>query len=74
MALVKFFVAAEIWVGGLLDNGNLSAANYVALADLAKTAPLPGVAQKGAVMRLQNCIEFSNSAKVLQKAKVVLSR
>ncbi len=67
-------VEAEIWAGGLVENGNLSAANYVALADLAKTAPLPGVAQQGAVMRLQNCIEFSNSPKVLEKAKVVLSR
>lgn len=64
---------AQAWAGGLVENGSLSAANYAALYDLAKMAPPPGVAQQGAVMRLQNCVEFSRSKKVVARIKTVLS-
>ena len=65
---------AEVWAGGLVELGSLSAEAYPALAKLAKTAPEPGVAQQGQVMKLQNCVDFSNSKTVLAQLKKILAR
>lgn len=52
---------ADAWAAGLVENGHFAAATYVALSDLARTAPPAGVSREGIVMRLQTCIEFANS-------------
>ena len=49
------------WAAGVVENGNLPAATYVALSNLAKTAPQPRISEQGIVMKLQNCIDLSNS-------------
>ena len=49
---------AEAWAGGLVENGTLPGAAYVALNDLVKTVPEPDRAQDGTPMRLQGCLAF----------------
>lgn len=64
---------AQAWAGGLVEFGNLPAAAYVTMAKLVQTAPPPGMAQQGLIMKLQNCVDFSNSKAVLtQLEKIVL--
>jgi hypothetical protein len=52
---------ANAWAGGIVENGSLSAEAYPALAQLAKSAPAPGITQNGMTMRLQSCVDFINS-------------
>lgn len=49
---------AETWAGGLVEQGTLPGAAYVALNDLVKTVPEPDRAQDGTPMRLQGCLAF----------------
>lgn len=65
---------ADAWAGGLVENGNLSAAAYPALAQLAKSAPPPGITQNGMQMRLQSCIDFINSKEFATRLKNTLPR
>ncbi|MEN9866620.1 MAG: hypothetical protein RL748_2210 [Pseudomonadota bacterium] len=63
---------ADAWASGLVEFGNFQAATYVTLAKLAKSAPPPGMAQQGFAMKLQNCVDFSNSKKLtIQLGKVL---
>jgi hypothetical protein len=65
---------AEAWAGGLVEFGNFPAAAYVAMAKLVQTAPPPGLAQQGLVMKLQNCVDFSNSKTVMVQLEKILAR
>lgn len=65
---------ADAWASGLVEFGNFQAATYVALAKLAKAAPPPGMAQQGFVMKLQNCVDFSNSKKLASQMEKVLQQ
>ncbi len=65
---------ADAWAGGLVENGSLSAESYTALAQLAKSAPAPGVTQNGMQMRLQSCIDFINSNELAMRLKKTLRR
>ncbi len=63
---------ADAWAAGLVENGNLSAEAYPALALLAKSAPNPGITQNGIEMRLQSCIDFINSRDFSTRLKSTL--
>ncbi|MEQ1621108.1 MAG: hypothetical protein ABL919_06850 [Methylococcales bacterium] len=65
---------ADAWAGGLVENGSLSAESYTALAQLAKSAPAPGITQNGIPMRLQSCVEFINSREFAMRLKSTLRR
>lgn len=65
---------ADAWAAGLVESGSLSAEAYPALAQLAKSAPAPGITQNGVTMRLQSCVEFINSKEFAIRLKNSLSR
>lgn len=65
---------AEAWAGGLVEFGHFQAGADVAMAKLVKTAPAPGLAQQGLIMKLQNCVDFSNSKAVMRELKKILVR
>lgn len=49
---------AETWAGGLVEQGTLPGAAYVALNELVKAIPEPPHAKDGTPMRLQSCVAF----------------
>lgn len=53
---------ADEWAIGLVENGSLPIEAYPALAALAKNAPKPARTKNGAILHLQSCLDFANSA------------
>jgi|GEM_PF-3931473 len=53
---------AEVWAGGIVENGNQDAAGYGEIANLAKTlAPPPDNTMSGTLMRLKSCLRLYDS-------------
>lgn len=64
---------AEVWAGGIVENGNQEAAVYGELANLARTlTPPPENTQSGTLMRLKSCLKLYDSPDAAKKLKLLV--
>jgi hypothetical protein len=66
---------AEIWAGGLVEQGSVPADVYAKLADIAKQdSPEPAQAKAGNIMLMQSCLALYNSPAAKAKVRQLLRR
>ena len=61
---------AEVWAGGIVENGNQEAAVYGELANVARElTPTPENTMSGTLMRLKSCLRLYDSPDAAKKLK-----
>jgi hypothetical protein len=64
---------ADIWAGGLVEQGSVPADVYAKLADIAKKdSPEPAQSKAGNTMRMQSCLALYNSPAAKAKVRQLL--